>query len=128
VCADSGYGSLENYDFLNKHNIENYVKYFAFNENVSGRNPDSYYLEDDGTLICLNDNKGIKVDIDNRHPTKANGVFYKIDGCRECLFSSYCKRFMDKKDEDFKIFEVVEKLVFYKQNLSIICCLQKALK
>ncbi|MBQ0035566.1 MAG: transposase, partial [Firmicutes bacterium] len=30
VCADSGYGSYDNYEFLNQNNIENYVKYFTF--------------------------------------------------------------------------------------------------
>lgn len=116
VCADSGYGSLENYDYLNSHNIENYVKYYTFEGNVSGRNPDPYYLEDDGTLICLNGNNGSRVNIDNRHPKKAEAVFYKVDGCNSCQFSTYCKRYQNIKDEDFKIFEVSQRLTFYKQE------------
>lgn len=30
ACADSGYGSLENYEFLNKNYIGNFVKYFSW--------------------------------------------------------------------------------------------------
>ena len=30
LCADSGYGSLDNYKFLDSHNIGNYVKYFSW--------------------------------------------------------------------------------------------------
>ena len=30
VCADAGYGSLENYSYLKRNNIENYVKYFSW--------------------------------------------------------------------------------------------------
>ncbi|MBQ0036123.1 MAG: transposase, partial [Firmicutes bacterium] len=116
VCADSGYGSYDNYEFLNQNNIENYVKYFTFDGNVSGRNPDSYYLEDDGSLKCLNGNVGNKIIETNRHPKTANSVFYKVEGCNTCPFKDYCKRYMKNKDEDFKIFEVNERLVFYKQE------------
>lgn len=116
VCADSGYGSLDNYEYLNRHNIGNYVKYHSFSGNVSGRNPDPYYLEEDGTLICLNGIKGYRTEISGRHPTRAGAVFYRIDGCSDCPFSSYCKRYMNIKDENHKILEVVERLVYYKQE------------
>ena len=108
VCADSGYGSLDNYEFLNQNNIENYVKYFTFDGNVSGRNPDPYYLEDDGSLKCLNGNIGYKTIIDNRHPKTSNSVFYKVEGCNNCPFKDYCKRYMKNKDDNFKIFEINE--------------------
>lgn len=116
VCDDSGYGSLENCEYLNTHNIENYVKYFSFEGNVSGRNPDPYYLEDDGTFICLNGNIGTRVNIDSRHPKKAEAVFYRVDGCNSCQFVAYCKRYQNIKDEDFKIFEFSQRLTFYKQE------------
>lgn len=37
VCADSGYGSLENYEYLAKNNIGNYVKYQSWEGNLSGK-------------------------------------------------------------------------------------------
>ena len=117
VCADAGYGSLENYRFLNDNNIENYVKYFTFEGNVSGRNPDQYYFNDNYTISCLNNLTGYKVNIPYRHPKKADAVFYRIDGCNNnCLFKDYCKRWMKNKDEDYKIFEVVEELQRYKNQ------------
>ena len=116
VCADSGYGSLDNYEYLYKHNIGNYVKYYSFQGNVSGRNPDPYYLNEDGTITCLNGNVGNIIELDGRHPKKADGVFYKIVGCQSCGFKDYCKKYMKDKDEDFKIFEVSQRLTYFKQE------------
>lgn len=116
VCADAGYGSLDNYRFLHEHDIGNYVKYQNFEGNVSAKNPDPYFLNDDGTLTCLNGLPGYKTDIPNRHPRNANGVFYKVKGCTGCPFSLFCKRYMANKEEDFKIFEVQEELTLFKQE------------
>lgn len=116
VCADAGYGCLDNYRFLNDNNIENYVKHNSFRGNVSGSNPDRYYLNEDGTLTCLNGNTGFKVDISNRHPSKSGSYFYKVEGCNECPFSIYCKRYMKNKNDNYRIFEVQEELCFYKQK------------
>ena len=116
VCADSGYGSLENYHFLNKNDIGNYVKYYTFDGNVSGRNPDCYQLKNDHTIVCLNNLIGYPVELPNRHPRKAGSVFYRVDGCQDCPFSLFCKRYMKAKNEDYKIFEVQEDLALYKQE------------
>lgn len=116
ICADAGYGSLENYRFLYKHKIENYVKFQNFDGNVSGRNPDRYYLNEDGTIACLNNLKGYRTEVPNRHPKKADSVFYRIDGCENCLYKLYCKRYTSNKDENYKIFEVNEELTLYKQE------------
>ena len=116
VCADAGYGSLENYRFLYEHRIGNYVKYQNFDGNVSGRNPDRYFLNEDGTITCLNDLTGYKTDISNRHPKNAGAAFYKVEGCKDCPFHLFCKRFMNAKEEDFRIFEVNEELTLYRQE------------
>ena len=106
LCADSGYGSLANYRYLNQHNIGNYVKYQSWNGNVSGNRPDPYHLNDDLSITCLNGNNGKQIELDNRHPKNAGAVFYQVTGCLSCQYASYCKRFMNDKDEDFRIFEV----------------------
>ena len=116
VCADSSYGSYDNYRFLYQNNIENYVKYLNFEGNVSGRNPDRYHLNEDGSLICLGGLAGELTDIPGRHPRNSNGVFYKVEGCNGCPFRLYCKRQMANKDEDFRIFEVQRQLAFYRQE------------
>ena len=116
VCADAGYGVLQNYQYMKEHNIENYVKYLSWEGNISAKFPDSYRLNEDGTITCLNDKLGYETTIENRHPKKANAVFFKVEGCSSCAFSSYCKRFMKKQDDDFKIFEVTKDLQYFKQE------------
>ena len=117
ICGDSGYGSLENYRFLKENNIGNYVKYFSWEGNSSGKNPDFYVLNNDLSITCLNGIKGIEVDINNRHPKKAGGIFYKIEGCLDCEFKHYCMRHIKNYDDcNFKIFEVVPELIKYKQE------------
>ena len=106
ICADSGYGSLENYSYLNENNIKNFVKYFSWQGNVSGSNPSQYHLNEDDTITCLNGNIGYKGEI-YWHHRKANSTFYKVIGCNNCGFSLYCKRYMKDKSEDYKVFEVV---------------------
>lgn len=116
VCADAGYGSLENYRYLFTHDIENFVKHFSFEGEVSGKNPNCYHLIDNTTIICLNNNIGKEISLPFRHPRKANSVFFKVEGCNSCLFKDYCKRYMKNKYEDFKIFEVVKELEIYKEE------------
>ncbi len=116
VCADSGYGILVNYKFMKDNNIENYVKYQSWEGNITGRYPDSYKLNEDGTISCLNGCIGHEVILENRHPKKANAVFFKVFGCNNCLFKSYCKRFMKNQDDDFKIFEIVKEMQTFKQE------------
>ena len=117
VCADSAYGSLDNYRFLNDNGIGNYVKYFSWEGNVSGTYPDSYRLNEDGTILCLNRRIGIPVEIPHRHPKKPGGVFYMIEECDGCPFKDYCMRFMKNIDEQhYKIFEVVPEFLKLKQK------------
>ncbi len=106
VCADAGYGSFNNYKFLKDNKIASFVKHQSFSGNVSGKSPDSYKLLEDDTIMCLNGNKGTEVKLTNRHPRQESSVFYKVENCNNCAFSSYCKRFMKAKDEDFKVFEI----------------------
>ncbi len=116
VCADAGYGSMENYDYLNKNNIGNYVKYVSWEGNVSGNYPDCYKLLDDGTIKCLNGNIGCQVEIEGRHPKKAKAVFYKVEGCSSCSFKMFCMKYSKKTDVDFKIFELTPQFIKYKQQ------------
>ena len=116
ICADSGYGSLENYQFLKDNNIKNYVKYQNFSGDVQGDRPTRYHLNDDGTVSCLNGLIGKKVELKERHSKIKNPSFYKIEGCNDCLFKEYCKSHQKNKDEDFKIFEINEAFIKYKQE------------
>ena len=108
VCADAGYGVLKNYQYLKEHNIKNYVKNQSWESTISGRYPDVYRINEDDTITCINGLIGKEVTIENRHPKKSKAVFYRINGCTDCPFISYCKRYMKNQLEDFKIFEVVK--------------------
>jgi transposase len=108
ICADAGYGSLNNYRYLHEHRIQNYVKHASWEGNASGTNPDCYHLNDDDTITCLNGNIGYEVELDYRHARKANSAFYKVEGCLSCPWMPFCKKFMRKQDENFKIFEIVK--------------------
>ena len=110
VFADAGYGSVDNYEFMKANGIENYVKYFTWEGEVNGKNPHQYILQSDGTIICLNGITGYKMEKAPYHPRKSNSIFYKIEGCNNCPFSLFCKRYMKNKTEDFKYFEVDENL------------------
>lgn len=117
VCADAGYGSLENYSYLNKNGIGNYVKDQAWEGNSSGRYPECYKLLDDNTTICcLNGNIANQVNIIGRHPKKANAKFYRIDGCCSCSFRMYCMKYSKNIDVDYRIFEIVLELLKYKKQ------------
>lgn len=115
LCADSGYGSLTNYKYIDKHKIENFVKYFSWQGNVSGKNPSQYHLNDDESITCLNGNVGYKIELIWHHK-KANSTFYKVEGCNNCQFNLYCKRFMKDKNENYKVFEVTIELQKYIQQ------------
>ena len=128
ICADAGYGSLDNYRYLDKYNIENYVKHQSWEGNKSGRNPDCYHLNDDDTITCLNGTIGYEVKLLYRHPRKAEAVFYKVTGCNSCNWMPFCKRFMIKQDEDFKIFEVVKDLERYKYQSQDNLCSPKGIE
>ncbi len=117
ICADAGYGSLENYRYLREKGIGNYVKYQSWEGNVSGSNPECYRINNDNnTVTCLNGNVGYKIRIPNRHPKKADGVFFKIDGCNNCSFREFCKKFQKNQNENFKIFEVSIEFEIEKQK------------
>ncbi len=121
-CADAGYGSLDNYTYLDKHKIGNYVKHQSWEGNKSASNPDCYHLLDNDKIVCLNGIVGIEVELLNRHHRKKNSVFYKIEGCNHCNWMPFCKRYMRRWDEDFKIFEVVKQLERYKyQSQNNLC-------
>lgn len=127
-CADAGYGSLDNYTYLDEHHIGNYVKHQSWEGNKSASSPDCYRLLDNDKIVCLNGLIGIEVEIENRHHRKKGSIFYKIEGCNNCDWMPFCKRFMRRWDEDFKIFEVVKKLERYKYQSQDNLCSPKGIE
>ena len=127
-CADAGYGSLDNYTYLDEHHIGNYVKHQSWEGNKSATSPDCYKLLDSDKIVCLNGLVGEEAEIESRHHRKKDSVFYKIEGCNRCNYMPFCKRFMRRWDEDFKIFEVVKKLERYKYQSQDNLCSPKGIE
>ena len=121
ICADSGYGSLPNYRYLKEHNIENYVKYNMWRQDVSGENVDFYKFVN-GKLICLNGKTAIeKSEHNGRHPRAKNNKFYVIENCRRCKYKQLCFKPIKNKKATSRVFETNEEMYQYKaearQNL-----------
>ena len=106
ICADAGYGSYINYKYMRDNSITSFVKHQSWEGNLSGSNPDQFKYTKDNKVICLNNNIGYEVELENRHPRKEKSVFFRVDGCNNCNFSYYCKRYMKDSTQDFKIFEL----------------------
>ena len=116
ICADSGYGNLENYKYMEQNNITSFVKHQSWEGNTTGRYPDVYKYISDNNYECINGNKSKVVLIPERHHKKKDSIFIKFENCNSCGFKDYCKRFMRDKSEDFKIFEVVNEFERLKQD------------
>ena len=127
-CADAGYGSLDNYSYLDEHHIGNYVKHQSWEGNKSASNPDCYRLLNNDKIVCLNGLIGEEVILENRHHRKKESVFYKVEGCLHCDWMPFCKRYMKRWDEDFKIFEIVKKLERYKYQSQDNLCSPKGIE
>lgn len=126
--ADSGYGSLSNYEFYEEHNIQAFVKYQSWNGELSGRNPALYEYLEDGTIPCLGNRKGFEVHIPNRHPKKNGAVFFLVKDCSGCEFMPYCRRFMKEKEGSEKVFEVQPRFMQLKQKARDLLLTPEALK
>ena len=105
VCADSGYGCLENYRYCESHDIQAFVKYQSWQGESSGRRPALYELNADGSITCLGGREGTAVEIPGRHHRFKGAVFYLVKGCWGCAFMPYCRQFMKEKAADSRIFE-----------------------
>lgn len=108
ICADAGYGSEDNYKFMDENKIKPFVKFQTREGNVSGKNPERYRLYDkEGYIKCLYGRIGLKVKVDYR-PRYSNSTFYKIFNCAYCSVIDYCKLFMseENKMKNYKVFEV----------------------
>ena len=105
VCADSGYGSYANYRYIKSLGIGNYIKYPSWQQEMSGRYPILFHIEND-EVLCLNNKIGKIVEIEKRHPKNPDAKFYRFTGCNKCNYKSVCKSRLKKKSENFRISEI----------------------
>ena len=109
LCADSGYGIYENYDYLIKNEIGNYIKMLSWNGESSGKYPQLYKLNDEKNgFVCIGSNEGVEISFDTtHHQRKKDGKLYKFEGCNECGYAYKCKEKMKNKTQNYKKVELI---------------------
>ena len=117
LCADAGYGSLSNYRYLREHNIENFVKYGMWRQDVSGNSFDYYKFNSDHKLVCLNGKIAREESCYNgRHTRAKNNKYYIIDNCRRCKYKALCFTPIKNKKAFVRVFETNEEMYLFKQE------------
>jgi hypothetical protein len=102
IVADAGYGSEENYEYLEKNNVEAFVKYQYFHKEQSEKwKTDPYRLENlpydekDDTFTCPANQKMNL--IEEKVKITDNGFrqvkrFYQAENCKGCPMREACNK------------------------------------
>ena len=121
LCADSGYGSEENYHMLQKNNIEAFVKYNYFHKeqkrsfkNDAFRQENLYYNEQEDYVVCPMGQHmryiGDKAPV-NEHGFRSTVKRYQAVNCQGCPLRGECT-----KAKGNRIIEINHRLVAYKKK------------
>jgi transposase len=122
VTTDAGYGSEENYDYVTRNNIGNYIKYNNFDHEKTKEYRDRKFISDRFVYNQENDQyecpSGQVLDFEYIKKTKTeNGymserIVYKSRCCEGCQYKEKCSK--GSKD---RTIEVSPKLIEYKQTV-----------
>lgn len=121
ICADSGYGSEENYEWMEKNGIQAFVKYNYFHKeqhrpfkNDAYRIENLYYNEKEDYFVCPMGQHmqfiGCKT-ATNGHGYKSTVKRYQAVHCQGCPLKSLCT-----KAKDNRIIEANFHLMAYKKK------------
>jgi len=100
--GDSGFGSEENYVYLGKHTIENYLKYNTFHQELQGKlakkrfhKSNFIYDHNEDNFICpegrrLHYKETQKRKTANGYPSQVD--IYECEDCSGCAFAAECKK------------------------------------
>lgn len=116
VCADSGYGSLDNYSFMESVGIENYVKHQYWQKFISGEYADLFHFDEDKNLLCLNGKKATILTNKTTHSRGKGSLFYHVDDCTSCHYKPYCMRTLKDKNQTERTFETSYDLIRYRNE------------
>ena len=116
LCADSGYGSLENYRYMAAAGIENYVKPQTWQKMVGGEYVELYHFDEERNLVCLNGRKAVVCENGGTHHRGRETRFYRIENCRRCKFKPYCMRTLKDGNRQERVFEVCYDLWVFKNE------------
>ena len=116
LCADSGYGSLENYRYLTTAGMGNFVKPQTWQRLISGEYIELYHFDEEKNLVCLNGRKAVACKNAGTHHRGRETRFYRIENCRRCKFKSYCMRTLKNNIRQERIFEACYDLWLFKDE------------
>jgi len=117
-CADAGYGIYKNYQYMNEHNINNYVKFQTWEGEANGKRPQLFYTFSDGVL-CLNTCIGENIPFKGTHQRYEKSKLYKFAGCNTCNYSYICKKNLKNKDLDFRQIELMPEYELFKEQARV---------
>jgi len=130
--ADSGYGSEENYEFMQNNDIESYVKYPLFHaeQKKSFRNnaflvQNLFYNKEEDYYVCPIGQHMEKVGTSTRKTESgyiANTVIYQAKNCSKCPLRCLCH-----KAKGTRRIEINQKLNEYRQNARTLLTSQEGL-
>lgn len=122
AIADAGYGSLENYEFLDKNHIESYVKYNYFHKEQSKkfknditRIENLYYNAEQDCYICPMGQKMLPIGKDKKRKSDLGYEYevtiYQAINCKGCPLNGACH-----KQKGNRKIEVNKQLIEYKRK------------
>jgi transposase len=96
ICADSGYGSEENYEFLKEHKIDNYIKYNMFHQEQKDsfrsnpfRKENMPYDSERDEYTCPAGRKLTFRDVKKRKSDLGYSSILRIYECEDCVGCSH---------------------------------------
>lgn len=122
AIADAGFGSLENYEFLDQNHIESYVKYNYFHKEQGkkfksdiSRIENLYYNNEQDYYICPMGQKMLPVGCPQKRKSELGYeyevVIYQARNCSKCSLRGACH-----KQKGNRKIEVNKQLIKYKQQ------------
>lgn len=101
VTTDAGYGSEENYEYLEEKNAGSYVKYNKFHWEKKKENRENPYLAENlsylpesDSFVCRNERRLVHVG-NRKYVTEAGYEtrrdYYRCEDCSGCHYASECK-------------------------------------
>lgn len=102
IIADAGYGSEENYEYIEEKQLGNYVKYNLFHWEKKKKNKENPYLTENllydaetDSFICRNNRQLIHIGT-RKYVTEAGYEtkrdYYRCEDCSLCPYASECKK------------------------------------
>jgi transposase len=117
VCADAGYGTTDNYQFLGDNLIGNFVKFPDWQQETEGRKITLFTINSDRSLACLNNKNALPMTtLDNRNVRRRQNSFYKIEDCLYCRHKKVCTYNLKHPIKDHRVFETNPQLFHFKNE------------